>query len=117
MNDSVLVCRFEGLRELLEQRQRLIERDHPRRTRCARFSPGTSSISSNMRPPMSCSPISVAMFGWFDDPSSPRLSIEAATPALVGGEQIRQDLDRHFAAEQRLSSSAIHLAHPARAEH
>ena len=55
------------------------------------------------------------MFGWLSEARSLRLALEAGQALGIGGDRLRQHLERDVAAEPRVGR-AVDLAHAARAE-
>ena len=132
MDDALLVRRFESRRNLLRNRQRLIERHAglPRRSaRGAEAGDGLREILAfdqlhdermDGRLPCGCR---WGLLEAVDDGDvwviqgreGPRFALEARQALRILREGLGQHLDRHFPPQTRIGS-AIHLAHSAGAE-
>ena len=86
MDDALLVRRFEGVGDLLRDRQRLIERDGSARDALRQVLPSTSSITSARTPVDFSSPWMCAILGWFSDASVLRFAREPGQSVGVTGE-------------------------------
>jgi hypothetical protein len=64
MDDALLVCRFERVRDLLPDWNRFVERQRTPRDAIGKRRPSTSSITRANVPPAFSTPKMWAMFGW-----------------------------------------------------
>ena len=87
----------------------------PRASRCARSSPGTSSIARKRVPIRVVDAVDRGDVGVVQRGQQLGLALEAGQPLGVVGERVGQDLDRHLAVERGVDRLPDHT-HPALAD-
>ena len=113
MNDALLVRRFERLRDLPRDRQRLVERNRASRDPSASVVALDQLQDERVRSPSSfLEPVDAADVRMVQRREHLRFALEAREAIGIGGEGVRQDLDRDVAIELRVAR-AIDLAHAA----
>jgi len=112
MDDALLVRRFERLRDLLRDGQRLVNRDRPARNALRQILALDELHHDRAHTATLFEAVDVRDVRVIDGRQRLRFAIEPREPVGVARERIGQDLQRNIAIELRISR-AEHLAHPA----
>ena len=116
MDDAALVRRFERLRDLLEDRQRLARRHRPAVDPLRQRLAGHElHLEESVESPTSSSPCSVAMLGWLSEASTRASRSNRLLYSGIVRRELVQDLDGDLTAQPDVLG-AIHLAHASGAE-
>src|SRR5262245_23068138 len=110
MDDALLVRCFERLRDLLRDRQRLIELDRTAAGALRQVLALDQLHHKRLHPRRSFEAIDRRDVGMIQRRERLRFPLEAGEALDVAGKAVRQDFDRHLAAEARVDR-AIHRAH------
>ena len=115
VHDAVLVGLLERFGDLASDRERLVQRQRPLRQALLQVLARDElhrqhPLAAHVLEPEECRDVRVLQRG-----EQLGLALEAREPLGVGGERLRQPLERDVAPEAGVGG-AKHLAHPARAE-
>ena len=115
MDDASLVRRFERLRDLLRDGQRLIERNRSLRNAVGQCRPFDQLQHERPHAVRVFKPVDRGDIGVIEGGEQVRLAIEAGQAFRIAREDPRQDLDGDLSAQLRIVP-AVDLAHAARAQ-
>ena len=104
MDDALLVRRFEGLGDLLRDRQRLVDRDRAARDTLRQSSPSTSSMTSAVHARALLQAVDVRDVRVVQRREHFRFALKPREPVGVSGERRGQHLDRDLPFELGVAS-------------